>query len=136
MINTSLIILNTDTNLVSGEVNLSPLSLTTTGRSHLCPGEQLMIVCEVNGTRLDIRLDSLYRARYFDTNRVDEVRTVSGPDVTLRAILTGNEALNSTARRLTATMIVQVVALSNTMHIISCSSDTAANLFPFQNAGE
>ena len=97
-----------------------------------------MIVCEANGTRLDIRLDSLHRARYFDTNRVDEVRTVSGPNVTLRAILTGNEALNSTARRLTATMIVQVFTLSNhmTMHTISCSSDTATNLFPFQNAGE
>lgn len=112
------------------------MSLSATGRRYLCPEEQLIIICEANGTRLDIRLDSLYRARYFNNNRVDEVRTVSGPDVTLRAILTRNEALNTTARRLSATIIVQVFALSNTIHSISCSSDTAVEMFLFQNAGE
>ena len=83
-----------------------------------------MLICEVNGTRLDVRLDSQYRARYFDTNRVDDVRTVSGPNIKLRTILTGNEALPTahSLRRLTATIIVEVTESSGSLHNIVCSS--------------
>ena len=94
-----------------------------------------MFVCEANGTRLDIRLDSIHRARYFDTNRVDEVRTVSGPDVMLRAILTGNEALSGSLRQLTSTIIVQLSASSRGPHNVSCSSDTGTKVSKFQLAG-
>ena len=101
-----------------------------------------MLICEVNGTRLDVRLDSLYRARYFDTNRVDDVRTVSGPNIRLRTILTGNEATAQSIltesialRRLTATIIVEVTESSTGLHDIVCSSNTDSQEFTFQIAG-
>ena len=101
-----------------------------------------MLICEVNGTRLDVRLDSRYRARYFDTNRIDEVRTVSGPNIKLRTILTGNEAIthsmlteSDALRKLTATIIVEVTESSGGLHNIVCSSDTDLRVFTFHTAG-
>lgn len=122
---------------VCDAVRLFPSSLAVTARRHPCANEQIMLICEVNGTRLDVRLDSRYRARYLDTNRVDDVRTVSGSNIKLRTILTGNEAIAHSLRRLTATIIVEVTESSRGLHNIDCSSDTDSDsqVFTFQIAG-
>ena len=98
----------------------------------------MTFTCEVVGTRLDWRVDSIHRARFFDTNRVDEVRTVLGPNIRFRTILTGNEELTGTTgsnRRLASTLIAELSESSTSTHSISCSSDSDTQLFEFQIAG-
>ena len=124
--------------VASSEVQRFQSSLATTGRRHPCRGEQLMITCEVVGSRLDWRVDSIHRARYFDTNRVDEVRTVNGPSIKFRTILTGNEEVTGTmgsSRRLTSTLIAELSQTSTSPHNVSCSSDLETRLLQFQIAG-
>ena len=96
-----------------------------------------MFTCEVIGSRLDWRVDSIHRARFFGTNRVDEVRTVNGPSIKFRTILTGNEEVsgNTGLRRLTSTLIAELSESSTTPHNISCSSDSETQLYKFQIAG-
>ena len=77
--------------VVSGVVQHFQSSLATTGRRHPRSGELLTFTCTVVGSHLDWRVDSNHRARYFDTNRVDEVCTVNGPSIKFRTILMGNE---------------------------------------------
>ena len=123
--------------VASGEVQHFQSSLATTGRRHPCRGELLMFTCEVVGSRLDWRVDSIHRARYFDTNRVDEVRTVNGPSVRFRTILTGNEEVTGVTgvRRLVSTLIAELSQSSASLHNISCSSDSETQLYKFQIAG-
>ena len=125
--------------VVSGVVQHFQSSLATTGRRHPCSGELLTFTCTVVGSRLDWRVDSNHRARYFDTNRVDEVRTVNGPSIKFRTILMGNEEVTETTgstRRLTSTLIAELSQLSTSPHTISCSSDSESQLLRFQVAGK
>ena len=112
-------------------------SLATTGRRHPCSGELLTFTCTVVGSRLDWSVDSIHRARYFDTNRVDEVRTVNGPSIRFRTILMGNEEVAGISnRRLTSTLIAELSQSSTSLHTISCSSNSETQLLQFQVAGK
>ena len=124
--------------VASSEVQHFQSSLATTGRRHPCRGELLTFTCEVVGSRLDWRVDSIHRARYFDTNRVDEVRTVNGPSIKFRTILMGNEEVTGStglSRRLTSTLIAELSQSSTSPHSISCSSDLETQLLQFQVEG-
>ena len=125
--------------IASSEVQHLQSSLATTGRKHPCGGELLTFTCEIVGSRLDWRVDSVHRARYFDTNRVDEVRTVNGPRIRFRTILMGNEEITGTigsTRRLTSTLIAELSQSSTSPHSISSSSDSETQLLQFQVAGK
>ena len=125
--------------IASSEVQHFQSSLATTGRNHPCRGELLTFTCEVVGSRLDWRVDSIHRARYFDTNRVDEVRTVNGPSIKFRTILTGNEEVTGTTgstRRLASTLIAELSQTSTSPHSISCSSDSETQLLQFHITGK
>ena len=98
-----------------------------------------MFTCEIVGSRLDWRVDSIHRARYLDGNRVDEVRTVNGASIRFHSILTGNEEVTGTTgsrRRLTSTLIAELSQSSTSPHNISCSSDSETQLLQFQIAGK
>ena len=123
----------------SSEVQHFQSSLATVGRKHLCRGELLTLTCEVVGSRLDWRAESnvIHQARYFDTNRVDEVHTVNGPSIQFRTILTGNEATGTVGvRRLTSILIAKLSSSYMSPHNISCSSDSETWLLQFQIAGK
>ncbi len=125
--------------VVSSEVQHFQSSLAKTGRIHPCRDELLTFNCEVVGSRLDWRVDSIHRARYLDTNRVDEVRTVNGPSIRFRTILTGNEEATGTAgssRRLTSILIVQQSQSTINPHNISCSSNSEIQRLQIQVAGK
>ena len=124
--------------VVSGQVSLTPSSLLTAGRNHSCPGEILLFSCESNGTYLDWRFDTIYRARFFSDQSVDEVQTVSGRGFSMRAILTGNQALPGTSsiRRLNSVLIFQLFEVNTLLHNITCSSSAVdTEVVPFQTAG-
>ena len=55
-----------------------------------------MFTCEVNGTYLDWKFDTVHRTNFFSYQSVDEVQSVSGQGFKLRSILTGNNALTET----------------------------------------
>ena len=124
--------------IVSGEVNLLPSSLTATGRRHSCAGEPLLFTCEVNGTYLDWKFDTVHRTIFFSDQSVDEVQTVPGQGFKLRSILTDNEALTGTTvkRRLASTLIIQLSEPNRDSHNITCSSDTEIQVVRFQTAGK
>ena len=124
---------------VSGEVQLTPSSLKAAGRNHSCPGEILLFSCETNGTYVDWRFDTIYRARFFSDQSVDEVQTVSGSGFSMRAILTGNQALpgTSTIKQLNSVLIFQLFEANTFPHNITCSSSAVeTEVVWFQTAGK
>ena len=124
---------------VSGQVSLTPSSLLTAGRNHSCPREILLFSCQSNGTYLDWRFDTIYRARFFSDQSVDEVQTVSGRGFSMRAILIGNQALPGTSamRQLNSVLIFQLFEVNTLPHNITCSSSAVeTEVVRFQTAGK
>lgn len=121
--------------VVTSDVQSFRSSLATTGRRHPCSDELLTFKCEVVGSRLDWRVDSVHRARYSVTDRVDEVRTVNGPSIKFRTLLTDNKGAAGSNRRLTSILIAEPFQPSISPHNISCSSDSETQLLQVQVAG-